>query len=77
VNSVLQVRPQKQKSRAGTKTGVTTYLEGDDLGLLDELVSWANSDRSDIIRQALRNLHKEVKRERRKAAKNEPAAVEA
>ena len=55
--SVLQVRPPKGKTRAGTKTGVTTYLEDDDLGRLDELVGRANSDRSDIIRQAIRHLH--------------------
>ncbi len=64
--SVLQVRPQRQKSRSGTKTGVTTYLEDDDLGLLDEMVGWANSDRSDIIRQAIRNFHKMAKLERQR-----------
>jgi metal-responsive CopG/Arc/MetJ family transcriptional regulator len=69
MNSVLQVRPQRQKTRAGTKTGVTTYLEDDDLMLLEELVGWANSDRSDIVRQAIRNLHKQESAVRRKSAK--------
>lgn len=60
---VLQVRSPKPKSRAGTKTGVVAYLEGDDLGKLDFLVGRANSNRSDIVRQALRRFYDEVQRE--------------
>lgn len=61
--SVLQVRPAKTKSRAGTKIGVVTYLEDPDLQKLDWLVSKANSNRSDVIRQALRALHTAVRTE--------------
>lgn len=58
--SVLQVRPPRPRSRQGTKTGVVAYLEPDDLALLDYLVRRANSNRSDVIRQAIRKLHADV-----------------
>lgn len=60
---VLQVRAPRAKSRAGTKTGVVAYFESDDLEKLRFLVGRANSNRSDIVRQAIRTLYNEVQAE--------------
>lgn len=62
---VLQVRPARPKSRTGTKTGVVAYFENDDLDKLRFLVGRANSNRSDVVRQAIRTLYDEVQAELR------------
>lgn len=58
--SVLVVRPPKPRSRSGSKVGVTVYVEDDDLAKLDFLVGRANSNRSDILRQAVNSLYDRV-----------------
>lgn len=66
--SVLQVREVRPRSRQGTKTGVVSYLEKDDLDKLDFCAKRANTNRSDIVRQAIRHLHEQVMRELRGGA---------